>query len=336
MTVQEAADDWLTHGLDGRSAKTVRKNRDVLTAVLAVIGRKRLRELTAAEVHVALASVAATRSTSTVAVAHNCLTRLIRYAEARDLVRRNVSALVDTPKGQPGRRSRSLTLDQAVALLTTAGKGRVPAPAHPGVRPGALMNAYIVVSLTAGLRTEEVRALRWDHVVARVDDQWLPVTEAGFGHEQLAVLVWRSVRVHGETKTERSRRSLELPRTAMAALQQQWVAQQAERRDTGDLWEDHDLVFTTGIGTVLTAGNVRRMFRDVCKRAGIGGDWTPRELRHSFVSLMSDRGITTEEISRLVGHSSTRVTEVVYRHELRPVLRTGAEAMDKIFSREAG
>jgi hypothetical protein len=44
---------------------------------------------------------------------------------------------VDTPKGQPGRRSRSLTLDQAVALLTTAANGRVPAPAHPGVRPGA-------------------------------------------------------------------------------------------------------------------------------------------------------------------------------------------------------
>jgi hypothetical protein len=117
VTAQEAADDWLAHGLDGRSAKTVCKNRDVLTAVLAVIGRKRLRELTAADVHVALRSVAATRSMSMVAVAHNCLTRLIRYAEARDLVRRNVSALVDTPKGQPGRRSRSLTLDQAVALL---------------------------------------------------------------------------------------------------------------------------------------------------------------------------------------------------------------------------
>jgi hypothetical protein len=144
VTVREVAEDWLAHGLDGRSAKTVRKNRDVLRAVLAVIGRKRLRELTAAEVHAALASVAATRSTSTVAVAHNCLTRLIRYAEGRDLVRRNVSALVDTPKGQPGRRSRSLSLDQAVALPTAAAQGRVPAPAHPGVRPGALMNAYIV------------------------------------------------------------------------------------------------------------------------------------------------------------------------------------------------
>ena len=34
---------------------------------------------------------------------------------------------------------------------------------------------------------------------------------------------------------------------------------------------------------------------------------------------------------RLVGHSGTRVTELVYRHELRPVMPTGATAMDSLF-----
>jgi integrase len=336
-----AAHDRLTQCHDGRSAVSVRKNRDVLTAVLAIIGRKRLRELTAADVHAALASAAADRSTATVAVAHSCLTRLIRHAEARDLVRRNVSTLVDTPRGRPGRRSRSLTRDQAAALIAAASQDRTTRPVHPGLRPqeprpAALMHAYIVLSLTVGLRTEEVRALRWDHVVARVHDQWLPVTIAGFDREQLAVFVWRSVRGHGETKTERSRRSLELPGIAVDALSRWRLAQAGERLAAGTLWQETDLVFTTSIGTGLEAGNVRRMFRDVCKRAEIGEDWTPRELRHSFVSLMSDRGIPTEEIARLVGHSSTRTTEVVYRHELRPVLRTGAEVMDTIFNSERG
>lgn len=41
------------------------------------------------------------------------------------------------------------------------------------------------MSLLTGLRTEEVRALRWDHVVARLSGQWEPVSEAGFDHEQL-------------------------------------------------------------------------------------------------------------------------------------------------------
>jgi hypothetical protein len=49
------------------------------------------------------------------------------------------------------------------------------------------------------------------------------------------------------------------------------------------------------------------------------------------VSLMSSSGVPVEEIARLAGHSNTRTTEVVYRRELRPVLTTGAEAMDRLF-----
>ena len=39
-----------------------------------------------------------------------------------------------------------------------------------------------------------------------------------------------------------------------------------------------------------------------------------------------------EDIARIAGHSSTRTTEVVYRRELRPILTTGAEAMDRLSS----
>jgi integrase len=60
-------------------------------------------------------------------------------------------------------------------------------------------------------------------------------------------------------------------------------------------------------------------------------EWTPRELRHSFVSVLSDAGVPLEEISRLVGHSGTTVTELVYRHQLKPVLQTGATVMDQLF-----
>ena len=64
--------------------------------------------------------------------------------------------------------------------------------------------------------------------------------------------------------------------------------------------------------------------------------WTPRELRHSFVSLLSDSAIPVEEISRLVGHKSTVVTELVYREQIRPVVQSGAEAMDQIFGADDG
>jgi site-specific recombinase XerD len=60
-------------------------------------------------------------------------------------------------------------------------------------------------------------------------------------------------------------------------------------------------------------------------------EWTPRKLRHSFVPLLSDRGVPLEVILRLVGHSGTAVTEEVYRKRIRPVIQTGAVAMDGIF-----
>jgi integrase len=61
-----------------------------------------------------------------------------------------------------------------------------------------------------------------------------------------------------------------------------------------------------------------------------GKEWAPRELRHSFVSLLSDAKLPVESISRLVGHRSTMITETIYRKQLRPVIEGGAEVMDRI------
>ena len=53
------------------------------------------------------------------------------------------------------------------------------------------------------------------------------------------------------------------------------------------------------------------------------------------MSLLSDSGVSLEDISRLVGHSQTTVTETVYRKQIRPMLLGGAEAMDRIFAGKA-
>jgi integrase len=86
----------------------------------------------------------------------------------------------------------------------------------------------------------------------------------------------------------------------------------------------------------LGGTHVLRSFRKVVAAAGLTpGKWTPRELRHSFVSLPSDAGVPIEQISRLVGHSGTTTTETIYRKQIRPVIVHGADAMDRIFPRGA-
>jgi integrase len=73
-------------------------------------------------------------------------------------------------------------------------------------------------------------------------------------------------------------------------------------------------------------------FRKILRDAGlVDTEWTPRDVRHSFVSLLSDSGVPIEHISRLVGHANTVVTETVYRLQIRPVMQEGATAMDDLF-----
>ena len=120
-TVAQAIKDWLADGLAGRAPKAVSTQREVLEPLLDIVGAVPLRELSAANVRSALKDLAATRATRTVGMTHAGLTRAIRHAEANDRVRRNVATLVDTPTGQGGRPSKSLTFEQAVALIRARG-----------------------------------------------------------------------------------------------------------------------------------------------------------------------------------------------------------------------
>ncbi|HVA10180.1 MAG TPA: tyrosine-type recombinase/integrase [Acidimicrobiales bacterium] len=154
----------------------------------------------------------------------------------------------------------------------------------------------------------------------------------GFDHDKFAVYVWRSVRADGDTKTEESRRTPEVPDEAAKALNALHKRQAAQRLKAGEDWEDNNLVFSTRTGTELAAGNVARAFRAITKAAGVGDNWTPRETRHTFVSIMSDNDVLIETIADLVGHKGTSVTERVYRHQLKPVITKGATTMNTIFN----
>lgn len=123
-------------------------------------------------------------------------------------VRRNVALLCQAPRGTGGRPSKSLTLDQARAVLAAA--------------EGTAMQAYVVVSLSTGARTEELRALTWDHL--HLDGQ------------PPSIEVWRSVRRGGETKTPRSRRTLELSDLARDALRTHRQLQREARLRAGSSW----------------------------------------------------------------------------------------------------
>jgi integrase len=180
-TVAEALDDWLASGLNGRSERTVELYRDTVKPLRERLGAVKLRDLTAGDVQETLDALSGRLSTRSLQITRNCLERAIRHAEIRDLAGRNVTALVKAPGGRPGRPSKSLTLEQAHGLIQAA--------------KGTRLYAYVVLSVTTGLRTEELRALQWSEVDL----------------DACTLAVYRAVRASGDTKTQKSRRVLLLP-----------------------------------------------------------------------------------------------------------------------------
>ncbi|MFE4872472.1 tyrosine recombinase XerC [Streptomyces sp. NPDC056682] len=312
-TVSQAVANWLAQGLKGREASSVDTYRILSdNHIIPALGAAKLRELEADDLDDWLEEKAKVLATQSLKMVHSILRRSITHAQRRGKAVRNVAEWVEVPDGREGRPSKSLTLHQASAVLRS--------------KEGTWIHAYVVLSLLVGVRTEEARPLTWTHVHVQAD--------AG---RQPHVDVWRSVRRHGDTKTRKSRRSLAMPEQAARVMVAHRGRQQAEFKAAGKKWSEDVLVFPSDTDERRTALNVRRNFRVLLKEAGLEEPeaWTTRELRTSFVSLLSDHGIPIEVIARVVGHSGSGTTEKVYRKQIRPVITQGAQAMDAIFMSEA-
>ena len=77
------------------------------------------------------------------------------------------------------------------------------------------------------------------------------------------VAVYRAVLATADTKTPKSRCVLSLPRLAVYALREHLSRQAEHRLLAGALWQDHDLVFASAVGTPLDRHNVLREFRRI-------------------------------------------------------------------------
>ncbi|QXJ20632.1 site-specific integrase [Actinomadura graeca] len=308
--VRDAVEDWLTaFAKSGKSTSTYDVYRSLADhQLIPFIGATRLKKLSADDVETWLNGRAEHLTSSSLGIVHGVLKRSIRRAARHDRIGRNVAELVDTPDGKAGRKSHSLSLQQATALLGEAGK-----PEHR-------IGAYVVLAIVSGLRTEELRTLKWSDVDL----------------DKATVYVLRADRHRGETKTKLSRRGLGVADMAVHALRSLKTRQAAEKLKAGEAYEDRNLVFCHEDGRPYARQHVHHRFGKLIKAAGLNPtEWCPRELRHTFVSIMSDHDVPIEKISVLVGHSSTKITETVYRHQLKPEIRDGAEHMNDIFTRKA-
>ncbi len=303
-----------------KSPLTIRGNQTIAAHITAALGKVKLARLTVAQVERFLSDMAGQGMSADQLRRHRALLRLaIRRAERDGKTGRNAAALADVPAGMR-RQSRAMNLTQVRALLA--------------LQFNTFWRAYIVTGLTCGLRPGELLGLRWEDVdfdagVIRIRKCLKALPDPATGKRRLVL---------DDLKTERSKRTIETPQLAAAALLVLRKEQAAWKLKLGAAYDVRGmgLVFGDRAGAPRWAQDVRRYFQVLCERVGIGRDWTPRELRHTFVSVLSHSGVDIEEIADTVGHVNSTVTKTVYRQQIADKVTAVATAMDAVFGEASG
>lgn len=247
-------------------------------------------------------------------LAKSSLTRLkfhikkaLDHAIREEWLIRNVATLAVVPDA-PKPEQRSLTVDQAKALLVAA--------------RGHRLEAAVIAGLGRGLRPGEILGLRWEDV--DLEARTLRIEKA-LKHRKGELWL-------GDPKTPKSKRTLRLPQVLADSLVDHWARQEVERSKARKRWDDtHDVVFATRTGTLMDPANFRREFRNICRRADIGDDWTPRQMRHSAMSILSAAGVPLHELIDLGGWTDERMLHRHYRQQLAQSVDAGSSAIDDVF-----
>lgn len=218
----------------------------------------------------------------------------LRYALAKAvewrMVDRNEASFVKGPHVPRGD-TQPLTTAQAAAVLRHV--------------KGDDWEAIYVLAIRLGMRQSEILGLRWRDVTAATI-------------EVRKTLTW----LHGratldDPKTERSHRTISLPREAVRAIQTRLTAQ-GHDRTISKAWaplfdKGYDLVFTDRDGYAIERTQVTRAFQRHLVAAGL-----PKVAFHSTrataITRMHELGMTMREIADVVGHSKPSMTSDTYTY----------------------
>jgi integrase len=190
--------------------------------------------------------------------------------------------------------------------------------------------AAIVTDLGSGLRLGELCALKWNDIdfeksQIRVDETVEVVrTHQEDGPKQK--LYW------DKPKTEKSKRIVPVPSDVTEVLRT-WQTQQKEElfKLDGRKVKPTDHVFTWPDGKVVNPKYMTDHFTRLINKAGYSGV-TFHKLRHSYATMLLEKGEDTRTIQENLGHARNNVTEI-YSHVLEKMKHRAAKKIEG-FSRK--
>jgi integrase len=294
---------WLDDVRPRLAPATWRKHESIIRVHISPrIGHVRLSELSVADCRHLLAGLAGHLDAQSARHVRATLRRSLADAVRDGLVQRNVAALAEPP---PMRRKRVQVLDPAQVRILIDGTR------------GTRLHAYWTLAATGGMRQAEMLGLTW----ADIDGATVHVHRT---------LLWEDGQpVLGRTKTETSVRDVPIPPVTVTALREHRRMQLEERLASGAPTED-GLVFVTVTGLPVRGSNLMPPFRAALASLGLP-PVTIHSLRHSAASALIASGYPIAKVAAILGHSSSRVTELVYSHLTGADVKDAADVMERLY-----
>lgn len=309
QTVEEVSKMWLPYhvALNELTDSTRLSYEGCLNAhIVPLLGSLRVQELTEEVITRKLANRSYLSSSMRRKI-FLTLHLVLKYARRKGLITKDPMEFMRAPtqRNESDRDMHCLNREQAAALFVAAGEDR-------------LCNLFRLLLLT-GARQGELLALRVDDIV---EDFGLirirrTLSDSGEG----------GPRIKNETKTSAGRRDIPLGELARQAVLDEIAVRMREGR------QKHELLFSSKAGTFHLRQNImRRHFRPVLRRAKLDKGTRVHDLRHSYATLALSEGVSPHLVSKLMGHSSIKVTIDLYGHALREDTVEAARMVNGIFA----
>ncbi len=309
IKVGEYLQEWLENARPSLRAKTgYQYDKVIENHILPFIGDLPMKALTPQRVeHFYGELLQKGRGARTVRYTHGVLHKALEKAVRYGLIAVNPAHGASLPQ-QNHQEMQVLDESQVGMFLATASGNRLEALFH--------------LAAVTGMRQGELFGLKWSDV------QW----RAGVLHVQRQVQRvpkkgWSFV----EPKTRAGRRMVPIGTGAIEALLRQKERQALEREVAGSRWQEHDLIFSTTVGTPMDPQNLMKDFNAVLKQAEL-----PKirfhDLRHTAASLMLNHGVPVLVVSRILGHANPSITLNTYGHLYQESTAMAAKLMDELIS----
>ena len=300
-------EDWLdSRAGETRSPNTVYEYGSRLRKhVLPHLGDKPMGRISQRDIQGVLAKCAAAGlSRATVVSIRNALGAAFSDAVAERLIAQSPVTAARLPRMKVNKKPRIPKTEEVQSLYRAISK----VEGEGAVELGRIL----VVIMSTGARIGEVLAMRWEHL-DEVNRLWTV-------QDTLSRNAQGRTTFSSQTKTGEDR-EVALTDEVLEVLcrQREYVA---HRRAIAPVWIEHDLVFPSTIGTAKDERNLRRLLKEAFP------EWrhTFHGLRHWFSSVgLLEAGVGITQVSKMLGHSSTRTTTDLYGHLLEEGSRRVSE-----------